>query len=84
MTIFVEFFENFKIVFMMKCMNCLCVMVLFGALTACSEKPQNVLTEEEKAAGWQLLFDGQTLEGWRDYNGQALTGPWEVVDDTTH
>lgn len=80
MTIFVEFFENFKIVFMMKCMNCLCVMVLFGALTACSEKPQNVLTEEEKAAGWQLLFDGQTLEGWRDYNGQALTGPWEVVD----
>ena len=50
MTIFVEFFENFKIVFMMKCMNCLCVMVLFGALTACSEKPQNVLTEEEKAA----------------------------------
>lgn len=25
----------------------------------------NALTPEEKAAGWQLLFDGQTLDGWR-------------------
>jgi hypothetical protein len=24
----------------------------------------NTLTEKQKAAGWQLLFDGKTLNGW--------------------
>lgn len=27
--------------------------------------PDNSLTEAEKAAGWQLLFDGQSLDGWK-------------------
>jgi hypothetical protein len=50
-------------------------------LSACQSK-QNVLTEAEKAAGWELLFDGQTLNGWRDYNGTGLTAPWVVEDGT--
>ena len=48
---------------------------------SCTDK-NNTLTSKEKADGWQLLFDGQTLDGWRDYNGTSLTGPWEVVDGT--
>ena len=56
---------------------------LLAALTLVSCAPkQNTLTSAEKADGWQLLFDGNTLDGWRDYNGEALTGPWTVVDGT--
>lgn len=46
-------------------------------LSAC-QAAQNVLTEQEKADGWELLFDGKTMTGWRDYNGDSLTGPWTV------
>jgi hypothetical protein len=55
---------------------------LSGALLgSCTSAPlNNVLTEAEKAEGWKLLFDGKTLDGWRDYNGDSLTAPWVVED----
>ena len=53
------------------------------ALTSCVEKASdNQLTEAEKNDGWELLFDGTTLNGWRDYNGEELTGPWFVENGT--
>ena len=56
-----------------------CVATVALLTTACSVE-HNVLTPEEKAAGWELLFDGATLDGWKDYNGKTLTQPWHVVD----
>jgi hypothetical protein len=41
----------------------------------------NELTADEKKAGWMLLFDGKTLEGWRAYGNRPLGG-WEVADGT--
>ena len=46
-----------------------------------ADAPPNTLTEAEQAAGWQLLFDGETTTAWRGYNQEAFpdTG-WAVVD----
>lgn len=60
------------------------IALLFTALlalraSAADEKP-NTLTEEEKKAGWKLLFDGETTKGWRNYKKNAIGSGWKVVD----
>ncbi|MBM3855372.1 MAG: DUF1080 domain-containing protein, partial [Verrucomicrobia bacterium] len=54
-------------------------------LSSAASAAHNELTPAEKKAGWQLLFDGQTLTGWRPFNKKTapVTG-WEVVDGTLH
>ncbi len=46
----------------------------------------NVLTSEEIAQGWQLLFNGESTQGWRHYNGGELRSGvdsgWMAVDGT--
>jgi len=53
-----------------------------AASTAVQESTApNTLTAEEVAAGWQLLFDGKTTEGWRGYNREAFPeAGWGVED----
>lgn len=41
----------------------------------------NRLTDAEKKAGWTLLFDGQSLAGWRGYKQpDAASTRWRVQD----
>lgn len=47
---------------------------------SCKQISHNTLTSQEEKDGWILLFNGETLNGWRDYNGISLTEPWHVVD----
>jgi hypothetical protein len=42
----------------------------------------NTLTAAEQAAGWQLLFDGTTIDKWRAVNGTGVPETWAVVDAT--
>ncbi len=43
----------------------------------------NQLTATEKSAGWQLLFDGQSFQGWRGYKKTAMPeAGWETKDGT--
>ncbi len=48
--------------------------------TSCKSQQPNTLTAAEKSEGWQLLFDGKTLDGWRSFNEKELKGGWTVVD----
>src|SRR5688500_7124055 len=54
----------------------LCSVAL--AATASAAAP-NTLTSAEKSAGWKLLFDGKTLNGWRGYKTETPVG-WSVQD----
>ena len=41
----------------------------------------NRLTDSEKAAGWKLLLDGKTTQGWRGYKKPAFPEKgWKVED----
>ena len=42
---------------------------------ALSGQSENVLTAQEKAQGWQLLFDGKTLNGWHSQVPAQGRGP---------
>lgn len=43
----------------------------------------NTLTDAEKADGWKLLFNGQSLDGWRIYKNKT-SNSWVVEDGILH
>ena len=47
-----------------------------------SNAPANTLTDAEKAAGWKLLFDGKTTDGWKGFKKDAIGRGWKVEDGT--
>ena len=57
---------------MKKILSLIAVAAAFASVaTSCQQ--HNTLTAAEEADGWQLLFNGENLDGWRDYNGDSLT-----------
>ena len=58
-------------------------LLALAATAVAAPAADNQLTAAEKSAGWQLLFDGKTLNGWRTY-AKKPAGGWEVVDGTLH
>ncbi|MFA9392411.1 MAG: DUF1080 domain-containing protein [Prolixibacteraceae bacterium] len=62
-------------------------IILFAAFAvvfaSCAEKPvgPNQLSKEEKADGWQLLYDGQNTEGWRGYHSEVFPAGWIIDTD---
>ncbi len=42
------------------------------------------LTDQEVQEGWRLLFDGETLAGWRGYRMDAPPPAWSAVDGALH
>jgi hypothetical protein len=54
------------------------IIVSFG-LHAQETDKSNTLSNKEIKQGWQLLFDGHTLEGWKGYNSDQVFNCWSVV-----
>ena len=48
------------------------------------ETVMNGLTEAEKAEGWQLMFDGETSDGWRSYGKETFPEGWIIEDGMIH
>lgn len=46
-------------------------------MTSAASGEDNVLTAEEQEAGWELLFDGETLEHWMTSDGKPSERPVE-------
>ena len=45
-----------------------------------AETPANTLTEAEQRAGWKLLFDGQSMDHWRNYQNDSVSDGWKVTN----
>jgi hypothetical protein len=57
------------------------MLLVAGAVHAAAKDAPNTLTAAEKKAGWKLLFDGKTTEGWRGFNRPAMPDKgWGVRD----
>jgi hypothetical protein len=62
-------------------------LLVTGALTASGVRPMsgqaadpqpNALSDAERQAGWRLLFDGRTVEGWRGFRKKGIPAGWVV------
>ena len=56
------------------------LLILSGLGHVESAEQPNTLTSAEKEAGWRLLFDGKTIQGWRGYKMKEMPPGWQVTD----
>ena len=56
----------------MRCHFASALLLTFVMSTTSSFAADNSLTDAEKQAGWQLLFNGKNLTGWKTSNGKPI------------
>ena len=66
--------------------NILVICVLAGLVNSGKQAraEDNVLTAQEKSAGWILLFDGKTLDGWKTSSEKPSARPVEEGSINPH
>jgi len=66
----------------MKSLFTLSLVLVLSSLNlwAAEAPPANTLTAAEKTAGWQLLFDGRSLDGWHNFKKAGVRPGWQIQD----
>ena len=62
------------------------IELLLSVVLTAQEAKHNTLTKEEKKDGWQMLFDGKSLDGWMSWKTKKPLedGKWTVKDGALH
>ena len=59
---------------------CLCFLVCLLSCTVYASDDQiNHLTQKEKIQGFKLLFDGKTMDKWRNYKSKGIKPQWQII-----
>ena len=53
---------------------------LFSATLIAQDAAPNTLTDAEEKAGWELLFDGKSMDHFRNYRKDDVSDGWKVED----
>ena len=59
---------------------CLLLLLSLAAPLQAQDAAANILSTAEKQQGWKLLFDGKTLDGWRQYRPSKSGQQWVIED----
>lgn len=51
-----------------------------ASTSSATMEQNNILTEAEKAAGWELLFDGESIDQWRGFKKDSVPEAWQVQE----